>query len=160
MSTRSYICKKTEDGNILRIYCHHDGYISNNGRILFECYNSPSKVDELISLGDLSCLGEKINPKGKEHSIHNQEPGVCVAYGRDADCEDTKAKLIELDNKRLYPWIEYIYLYENRNWKVAKIKLDKAIRFRDVKGALSKMHLTVESMSNSENVDVSPILEL
>ena len=111
-------------------------------------------------MGDLSCLGEKINPKGKEHSIHNQEPGVCVAYGRDADCEDTKAKLIELDNKRLYPWIEYIYLYENRNWKVANIKLDKAIRFRDVKGALSKMHLTVESMSNSENVDVSPILEL
>ena len=160
MSTRSYICKKMEDGNIIGIYCHHDGYISNNGRILFENYNTPDKVDELLALGDLSCLGEKINPQCREHSIHNQEPGVCVAYGRDAECDDTKAKLIDLDNERLYPWIEYIYLYENDNWKVAKIKPDKEIRFRNVKCMLSKIQPLTEPMQTIDNINERPILEL
>ena len=54
---------------------------------------------------------------------------MCVAYGRDADCENTKAKLIELDNKRLYPWVEYVYLYENEQWKVTAIKENRDINF-------------------------------
>ena len=129
MSARSYICKRQEDGSILGIYCHHGGYMGHNGKILTSCYNTPGKVDELLSLGDLSVLGENMKPQGSRHNLYNPEPGVCVAYGRDADCENTKAKLIELDNKRLYPWVEYVYLYENEQWKVTAIKEDRDINF-------------------------------
>ena len=43
MGTRSSIAIKTEDG-IKAIYCHWDGYIDNNGRILKEHYQSPAKT--------------------------------------------------------------------------------------------------------------------
>lgn len=38
MGTRSAIVLKREDGKYQGIYCHWDGYPSNNGKILFENY--------------------------------------------------------------------------------------------------------------------------
>lgn len=57
MSTRSYIGIQHNDGSVDVIYCHSDGYLSNNGKLLFENYQDPEKVQELINLGGLSCLG-------------------------------------------------------------------------------------------------------
>ena len=59
MSTRSSIAIKTADG-IKSIYCHWDGYVDHNGRILKEHYQSPAKIAELIALGDLSSLRQEI----------------------------------------------------------------------------------------------------
>ena len=123
MSTRSYICKKEEDGTIKMIYCHFDG--DYNSVLLPKYYNTPEKVDALIALGDLSSLGEKISPTNATHDIDHPEPGVCVAYGRDAQCDDAAAKIfkskeafIEVVNNS--PMIEYIYLWEDNRWKYAK----------------------------------------
>lgn len=123
MATRSYICKKEENGTIKMIYCHFDG--DYNGALLYTYYNTPEKVDALLALGDLSSLGEKISPTSDTHDIDHPEAGVCVAYGRDAQCEDTEAKifkskkvLIEALNNN--PMIEYIYLWEDNRWKYAK----------------------------------------
>lgn len=67
----------------LATYLHHDGYPSHAGRILHDHYQDPAWVDELISLGDLSSLYEKLEPTKPGHSYATPEPGVCVAYGRD-----------------------------------------------------------------------------
>lgn len=123
MSTRSYICKKEEDGTIKMIYCHFDG--DYNSVLLPRYYNTPEKVDALIALGDLSSLGEKISPTNTTHDIDHPEPGVCIAYGRDAHCEDIEAKRFKskkvlIENLNHNPMIEYIYLWEDNRWKYAK----------------------------------------
>ena len=57
MSTRSSIAIKNEDGSIDAIYCHNDGYLTNNGAILYKNYQDPAKVQQLINLGSISSLG-------------------------------------------------------------------------------------------------------
>lgn len=123
MSTRSYICKKEEDGTIKAIYCHFDG--DYNSVLLPKYYNTPEKVDALIALGDLSSLGEKISPTNATHDIDHPEPGVCIAYGRDAHWEDTgaqifKSKKVLIEALNHNPMIEYIYLWEDNRWKYTK----------------------------------------
>ena len=55
MSTRSTIWIQREDG-LEGVYSHWDGYVSHNGKILYENYNTPEKVQELINGGHLSSL--------------------------------------------------------------------------------------------------------
>lgn len=82
MATRSTIAIEYPDGTVHQVYCHWDGYLENNGEILFHHYADPAKTAELVSLGDISSLGEEIHPKG-EHSWEEPETGVTVFYGRD-----------------------------------------------------------------------------
>ena len=125
MSTESYICKKEKDGTIKAIYCHFDGDVFHNGVLLYTYYNTPEKIDSLIELGDLSYLDKKISPTNATHDIDHPEPGVCVAYGRDAQCEDTGAQIFKSKKALIKalnhnPFIEYIYLWEDNRWKYAK----------------------------------------
>ena len=60
MGTRSTIAIENADGTVTGIYCHWDGYVSNNGRILQESYTDEAKVRKLIALGNLSSLGPYI----------------------------------------------------------------------------------------------------
>lgn len=81
MGTRSRIAIKTES-EIKSIYCHWDGYLSNNGKILLENYNTPEKVSNLINLGYISSLHESIE-KPKGHTFDTPVEGHTVAYFRD-----------------------------------------------------------------------------
>jgi hypothetical protein len=90
MGTRSTIAIQNEDGTVTGIYCHWDGYLSHNGDILQNHYNTEAAVRELIALGDLSSLGSEI---GEKHPFdtYNLTEGQkdprwkdwCTAYGRD-----------------------------------------------------------------------------
>ena len=61
MGTRSRI--GVMHGDVCKsVYCHWDGYLEHNGRILQEHYNS-SQANELVALGDISSLGELIGEK-------------------------------------------------------------------------------------------------
>jgi hypothetical protein len=86
MATRSRIAIETTDdsGNkvIKSIYCHFDGYFSGVGKTLMDNYQDRVKVESLISLGDISFLGEEITPTGP-HSFNSPQEGVTVAYHRD-----------------------------------------------------------------------------
>ena len=86
MLTRSNILIQQPDNTYLGIYCHWDGDLSLNGCILNACYQNREKVEALISLGDISQLGETLEPA-------NQEKTSCVAYGRDKGYKDTKARI-------------------------------------------------------------------
>ena len=58
MATRSTIAKLGKDGIIKAVYCHSDGYLEHNGKVLNEYYKDESKVDELLTHGDISSLNE------------------------------------------------------------------------------------------------------
>jgi hypothetical protein len=58
MGTRSTIALEFADGTVQQVYCHWDGYLEHNGKILQEHYSDPFKLRDLIDLGDMSSLGE------------------------------------------------------------------------------------------------------
>ena len=93
MATRSTISLEFADGTIGQVYCHWDGYLSNNGKILQEYYSNPFVLRDLIDLGGLSSLRPTI---GTKHPFsHYDVDGMtvveyanlyrdmCVFYGRD-----------------------------------------------------------------------------
>ena len=81
MATRSRIGIELEDGTVKSVYCHWDGYISYNGKILFECYDRAKTLD-LVKLGGLSSLGDQVDPT-EPHSFESPQSGVTIAYHRD-----------------------------------------------------------------------------
>ena len=99
MGTRSTIAIENDNGTVTGIYCHWDGYVEHNGRILVENYTTEEAVRELIALGDLSSLGETV---GEKTDFNNAAKGQCIAYGRDrgetgveAATFDSHAELID-----------------------------------------------------------------
>ena len=88
MATRSTIALEFADGTVQQVYCHWDGYLDHNGRILEEHYSDPFKLRELIDLGDLSSLAPNI---GTKHDFDAGADGECTFYGRDRGESDTEA---------------------------------------------------------------------
>lgn len=86
MNTRSYIM--LQDGDVLKaIYCHHDGDLNHNGVILQKAYQDLDKVKKLINLGDLSALGENLEPFAGSEKTQNhlryEADKYTIAYWRD-----------------------------------------------------------------------------
>jgi hypothetical protein len=135
MGTRSSIAIKTEDG-IKSIYCHWDGYVDHNGRILKEHYQSPAKIAELIALGDLSSLRSEIGDKQNFEKDLGPEPELgltddwCMAYGRDRGETDVEAKsfdtIAEWVEGMAECWCEYFYLFDGQDWIVSNGKKDSS----------------------------------
>ena len=135
MGTRSTIALEFADGTVQQVYCHWDGYLEHNGKILFEHYSDPFKLRDLIDQGDLSSLGGVI---GEEHpfSPHAskedeaafnaaQEAGYCTFYARDRGETGVSAKKFKdfEDYKANHQYEEYEYILRNVNgvatWFVA-----------------------------------------
>jgi hypothetical protein len=115
MGTPAAIIQKTENG-YRGIYCNYDGYPSHVGKILKEHYTDPNKVSELLDLGELSSLGERVNPIGP-HSWKDSEDGTTVAYHRDR--QERLKKAHESDNlQELIRDLgaDYNYLFD-KSWK-------------------------------------------
>ena len=77
MATRSTIALEFADGTVGQVYCHWDGYLSNNGKILLNSYTDPFKLRELIDHGDISSLGNDI---GVKHPFDNPAMYGTPAY--------------------------------------------------------------------------------
>ena len=127
MGTRSAIAMKTEDG-IRSIYCHWDGYVDHNGRILKEFYSTDEKVKSLLDLGDLSSLGIEVGEKQDFDNRDTQPDGWCLAYGRDRGETDVEAKTFD-DVKTWVEsmansWCEYFYLWDGKDWIVSNGTMD------------------------------------
>lgn len=90
MATRSTIALEYADGTVQQIYCHWDGYLEHNGKILAEHYMDPFKLQQLVDLGDLSVLAPEI---GEKHAFDgNDHTNWCMFYGRDRGEEGTEAR--------------------------------------------------------------------
>lgn len=56
MGTRSRIGIEMPDHTVVSVYCHWDGYVEHNGRILVQHYQNREDVQELIDGGSMSSL--------------------------------------------------------------------------------------------------------
>ena len=63
MATRSTIALEFADGTVQQVYCHWDGYLSNNGVLLRDHYTNPFILRDLIDLGDVSSLRPTVGIK-------------------------------------------------------------------------------------------------
>ena len=92
MATRSTISLEFADGTIGQVYCHWDGYLSNNGKMLMEYYSNPFILRDLIDLGSLSSLRPQIGTKHPfsmyeakmtQDEYANLYRDMCTFYERD-----------------------------------------------------------------------------
>ena len=83
MATRSTIAIEFADGTVQQIYCHWDGYLSNNGQILLQHYSDPFKLRDLIDLGAVSSLRPEIGEKQDFDNRETQNENWCLVYARD-----------------------------------------------------------------------------
>lgn len=131
MGTRSNIIVHLADNTWSRIYCHWDGYLEHNGRILFDHYTSQADAEKLAALGDLSVLGPKIGVKhpfdkptfgtpAYENHIRRFDD-MCLAYGRDRGETGVEAATgdslaaVWPDNES---WVEFVYVWTDGKWWV------------------------------------------
>jgi hypothetical protein len=96
MATRSTIWLEKENG-LEGVYAHWDGYLDNNGKILYQYYDTPDKVQNLINGGHLSVLKETV----EETEFYNEENKIYFAD----TVEDTK-EFAE----------EYNYIFRDGKW--------------------------------------------
>ena len=121
MGTRSTIALEFADGTVQQVYCHWDGYLSNNGAILQEHYADPFKLRELIDLGDISSLRPTV---GTQHAFSQFETKLSsedydklygemtTFYGRDRGETGTGAKSFKdyADYVENFQHEEYAYI--------------------------------------------------
>jgi len=106
MSTRSRIGIQNENGSITSIYCHYDGYPEGVGKELVEKFNSPVKINDLLSKGDMSSIHS--NEHYKDRGENNVD--AIVSANEQAYVKDTEQS-----------WGEYAYLFRNGEWEVCPI---------------------------------------
>ena len=126
MATRSTIALEFADGTIGQVYAHWDGYLSGNGKTLFEHYSNPFILRDLIDLGSISSLGNTIGTKhpfshyDTELSLdqfNNLYDNMTTFYGRDRGETGVEAKYFKdfEDYKANCQQEEYDYILRNVN---------------------------------------------
>jgi hypothetical protein len=105
MGTRSTIALEFADGTVEQVYCHWDGYLEHNGKILAGHYINPFKLKELIALGGFSSLEATV--EGTAATAYTQ---------RGEECRIEKYKDIEDYRANIYGE-EYDYILRNVNGK-------------------------------------------
>jgi hypothetical protein len=139
MGTRSTIALEFADGTVQQVYCHWDGYLDHNGKILAEHYSDPFVLRDLIDMGDMSSLGTQIGqahpfsqfvsdteefkalPKAEQERIkaenealyeHAKDQGYCTFYGRDRNEDGCEARKFKdyLDYAENHQYEEFEYI--------------------------------------------------
>ena len=94
MATRSRIALKLNDGRYMSIYAHWDGHPGTRGPILTEHYKEYDTVLALMSMGDVSSLGESLTDtifysrdrgEGLNYNIHDDRQALCREYHSDEE---------------------------------------------------------------------------
>lgn len=108
MSTRSTIALQRQDGSIVCVYCHWDGYPSGNGKILLRHYKDVKKVSRLVKK---AISGLDSSPKATRY-MSSGEQGQDWDYVKPYDFKD----LDEFMKSPIFE--EWAYLYTAEGWKV------------------------------------------
>jgi len=129
MGTRSTIALEYADGTVEQVYCHWDGYLDHNGRILADHYSDPFKLRDLIDQGDISSLSEEIGEKHPFGPAYNEtdaekkaavqaayeaasKAGWTTFYARDRGEDGVSARKFKdfADYKENHQYQEYEYI--------------------------------------------------
>ena len=134
MGTRSTIALEYADGTVQQVYCHWDGYLEHNGKILAEHYSNPFILRDLIDLGDVSSLRPTIGTKHAFSKLEVPMDGeaydklygeMTTFYGRDRGEDGVSAKKFKdfADYRANHQYEEYEYIlrsvYGEAVWFVA-----------------------------------------
>ena len=84
-----------DNGNVLQIYCHWDGYPEGVGEDLLRDFNSYDKALKLILEGDHSTPYESYVSKGEDWVSNRPDQRTCARR-----CQD------------------YLYVFKDGNWKI------------------------------------------
>ena len=136
MGTRSRIGYELADHTVVSVYCHYDGYVNHNGKILVEHYQNRDDVKKLINGGSMSSLRsdhlwetKAVRDENKqivrdEHDnwlyapLRDPQPLYHSERGEEVKVEHTSFDKFVSGNSGE----EYAYLYDlNGNWKAYKI---------------------------------------
>lgn len=107
MATRSTIALLRDNGTVVKVYCHWDGYLENNGELLVKHYDTPEKIEALLAHGDISSLGEQVGEKHPFDTFNKaamsaedlalaeraEAEGWTLYYGRDRGETGTEPKV-------------------------------------------------------------------
>ena len=109
MGTRSLIGKQLNDGSILGVYCHYDGYPEFNGRVLRDNFDTADKVAALIDGGDMSCTWT--NAGWGNETL--PESGALYYTSRGEKIEDNAPRVDDNIVEYLNDGEEYAYIFNN-----------------------------------------------
>lgn len=136
MGTRSRIGYELPDHTVVSVYCHYDGYVDHNGRILVEHYQNREDVKELIDGGSMSSLRSthlwetKAVRDDDGNIVRDEDDNWLYAPVRDPQplYHTERGEELEVVLSSFDEFIggkcgeEYAYLYDlNGNWKAYKI---------------------------------------
>lgn len=113
MSTRCFIAITKDEVTYQSIYCHYDGYDTDNGvgPTLRQHHNSETQVENLIALGDISCIkGETVCAYHRDHGDAWDQTQPKTTYSQSALFALAKA----CD-------AQYLYLFKHDEWRIFKI---------------------------------------
>jgi hypothetical protein len=135
MSTRSnIIIKHPVSGQFASVYCHSDGYVSGNGQILFEHYNSLTAAASIIALGGISSLGSSLDNTRDYHRWRNEDIEIYVSNCLSDHVQE-----------------EYGYLFADGMWYVNSVgrgwqELEAVLRNLDTDIPVDLPYFQIESM--------------
>ena len=139
MGTRSRIGYELPDHSVVSVYCHWDGYVEGNGRILVEHYQDREAVKELIDGGSMSSLRttqtweSEIMKDGRDYVLdengqiqytHTREPQPMYHTERGDELDVQHTSFDDFCSDMCGE--EFVYLYDlNGNWKAWEIGWSK-----------------------------------
>lgn len=141
MGTRSRIGYELPDHSVVSVYCHWDGYVEHNGRILVEHYQDREAVKELIDGGAISALRTRstwnsgkyledengkfiLDAEGRPMRENDRDPQPLYYTERGEVLDIQHTDIADFCNNRSGE--EYAYLYDlNGNWKAYQISWGK-----------------------------------
>ena len=106
MGTRSRIGIELPDHTVVSVYCHWDGYVEHNGRILVEHYLNREDVQELIDGGSMSTLRTRgtwdhSSPLRDENGEWMSDAAGYLMYDNDRDRKSTRLNSSHVSESRM-----------------------------------------------------------
>ena len=164
MSTHSFIGVTRKDPGapepqVEYIYCHLDGTPNTVGETLQENYQDPDKIDGLIALGDLTCLGPTLE------NIR-MEPGddftpCTTARRRDQHmpwekCDPMTTRSVrEFWNLLETSTVSHQYLHDGDDWQT-RGATEGPMNLRDVLSELQPRENTLRVRQEADNPAAPP----
>lgn len=147
MGTRSTIALEYADGTVEQVYCHWDGYLEHNGKILQEHYSNPFILRDLIDLGDISSLRPTVGTKHAFSQFEVPMDGeaydklygdMTTFYGRDRGEDGVSAKKFASYEDYLlnHQYEEYEYILRSVGGEAVWFVADHSDEFKPLLQAL------------------------
>lgn len=125
MSTQATISSLNKDKTVSSVNVRWAGYIEYTGIILDSYYHTNEIVAELINLGDINILKEKLIPDEDGHSVYTPQANVTIAYFRDyTEIDESEivypTKIFDSFKTFIknYTAKDFNYFWQNHEWYV------------------------------------------